>query len=238
MADFIVTGCTSMSTMPDLTLSLGGVLGPSLIRTIGATWIIRQSGLTGYYKRLNGSTERLVYSIWHRDILPLCYFGRGEGATVLISQHRDGEIIARVARKLGYQVFRGSTTRGGVGALRALDGIKESSDCDLVFTPDGPRGPAKKLQKGVIYAASRTGFPVVPVGLALQRAWKFNSWDGFRVPKPFSRCYLEIAEAVDVPADLSDDELEFYRAKVEEGMNAAEETACGKLKEWLAEIRS
>jgi lysophospholipid acyltransferase (LPLAT)-like uncharacterized protein len=199
---------------------------------IGATWIIRQSDLTGYFKRLNGSTERLVYSIWHRDILPLCYFGRGEGVTVLISQHRDGEIIARVAEKLGFSVFRGSTTRGGVGALRALDRIKESSDCDLAFTPDGPRGPAKKLQKGVIYAASRTGFPVAPVGVALDRAWVFSSWDGFRVPKPFSRCYIQIDKGIEVPADLSDDELEHYRSQVEASMHAAEEKARAKLREW------
>lgn len=214
-------------------MTLGSLLGPAIIRGLGSTWIIGQQGVTHYYRRLFGSTKRGVYSLWHRDLLLLGYFCRNEGARILISQHSDGEIIARVMEKMGYTTFRGSTTRGGMKALRELDRIREDpSQCDIGFTPDGPKGPAKRLKKGVIYAAMRTGFPVIPVGVAVDRCWRVSSWDRFKIPKPFSRSFVCFGDEIPVPTELDDEEMEAVRAKVEEAMLDIEQVAKDKLAAW------
>ncbi|MFH2001483.1 MAG: lysophospholipid acyltransferase family protein [Planctomycetota bacterium] len=222
-----------MSSLSKLTLTLGSVLGPAVIRTLGWTWIISQQGMSNYYRRLFGASKRAVYSFWHRDILLLVYFCRNENHCVLISQHSDGELIARTVERMGYTTFRGSTTRGGVRALRELDRIKEDpSNCDIGFTPDGPKGPAKKLKKGVIYAAMRTGFPVVPVGVAVDRSWEISSWDRFRIPKPFSRSFVCFGEEIPVPGEMDDDRMESMRLQVEQAMLDTEQLARDKLKRW------
>jgi lysophospholipid acyltransferase (LPLAT)-like uncharacterized protein len=183
---------------------------------------------------MTGSSDRAVYSFWHRDILVLGYFCRNEGIRVLVSEHQDGEFIARVVQRMGYTVFRGSTTRGGVKALRALDGIKaDPSACDIAFTPDGPKGPRKKLQKGVIFAAARTGFPIVPMGVAVSRSWEINSWDRFRIPKPFSRCFINYGDEVRIPERMDEEEMERMRAHVEQKMHESEDLAKEELKKWV-----
>jgi lysophospholipid acyltransferase (LPLAT)-like uncharacterized protein len=222
-----------MSIKSDLIMSLGSTLGPAIIRALGSTWIIRQSGIGPYYQRMHGSSKRVVYSFWHRDILTLGYFARDEGIRVLISEHRDGELIARIVQKMGYTVFRGSTTRGGVVALRAMDRIRyDPSRCDMAITPDGPKGPAKKLQQGVIFAASRTGFPVVPIGVAVDRCWEMNSWDRFRVPKPFSHCFVFYGTEIDIPEGLNEADIERWKETVGEAMDRAETRAKIELKHW------
>ncbi len=222
-----------MSVKSGLVLSAGGMLGPLFIKVFGKTWRIRQSSPSFFQRRKSGSTKRVVYSSWHRNVLFLGYFARNQGVCVLISEHRDGELIARIVRRLGFSSFRGSTTRGAVKALRALDRIKnDPSNCDIAITPDGPRGPAKKLQKGIIYTASRTGFSIVPVGVAVDRSWEARSWDRFRIPKPFSRCYVQLGDEVSVPENLDSSELEKYRAEVEERMYSAEELALRALENW------
>lgn len=194
---------------------------------------MRQSGPSYFDKRRLGDHKRVVYSFWHQDILLLGYYGRNEGVRVLISQHRDGELIARIVEKLGFTTIRGSTTRGGMRALRTFDSIKDDpSNCDMAITPDGPKGPAKKLQKGVIFAAARTGFPVVPMGVAVDREWRFNSWDRFRVPKPFTRCYVQQGQEIPIPRDLDEQAMEDFRLKVEDAMLKTEDQANEALKNW------
>ena len=223
-----------MSSKSDILLSLGVHLGPVFIKTLGMTWMVRSTGSSYFYKRMFGSTARAVYAFWHCDILPLSYYHRNEGIRVLVSEHRDGELIARIVHKMGFTTIRGSTTRGGMKALRALNGILEDpSMCDLAFTPDGPRGPAKRLQKGVIYAASMTGFPIVPVHVAVDRCWEMNSWDRFKIPKPFSRSVIYFGPEISVPDDLEGIDLEGLRAEVERAMYRTEEEAKRRLDRWL-----
>ena len=85
----------------------------------------------------------------------------------------------------------------------------------LAITPDGPRGPAERVKPGLVFLASRTGFPIVPVASAARPAWRLRSWDGFRVPKPFARVLVAYGTPIPVPADLDRDALEATRRAVE-----------------------
>ncbi len=155
---------------------------------------------------------RYLYAFWHESILFAIQFKTR--VHVLISQHGDGELIARVCLHLGVGAVRGSTTRGGGQALLQMVGCGDRTH--LAVTPDGPRGPRRKVQMGLILLASRTGLPVVVVGVGWSRAWRAKSWDRFAVPLPYSTAYCVVAPRVQVPAKLNREGLERYRLLVEE----------------------
>jgi lysophospholipid acyltransferase (LPLAT)-like uncharacterized protein len=132
--------------------------------------------------------------LWHGTILPLLYHHRNEGVVVVISEHADGEIIARIAENLGFGTVRGSTSRG---AARALLGAARmvSEGHDLAVTPDGPRGPAKTIAPGSAIIAQRTGAPVIGAVATARWAWRLKSWDGFLIPKPFATVRIAYSDA-------------------------------------------
>lgn len=163
-------------------------LGVLLIRALALTWrvrVVNDAGLRA--ERVAG--RPVIFSLWHGQMLPLLYQHRGEGVAVLISEHRDGEIIARAALALGFETVRGSTSRG---AARALIGLVRTLDAgrDVAVTPDGPRGPAKSFAPGTLVAAQRTGAAIIPVIAAPRSTWRLRSWDGFMIPKPFTRIVI------------------------------------------------
>jgi lysophospholipid acyltransferase (LPLAT)-like uncharacterized protein len=150
-------------------------------------------------------------------MLPLVWTHRNGGGGVLISQHRDGELIARVCERFGFRTARGSSTRGGeTGALELMRFAAEGRS--LGVTPDGPRGPAERVKPGVLWLAARTGLPVVPVASASRPFWRLNSWDGFRIPPPFARVAVGYGDPIRVSADLDDDGLEARRLEIEQGL--------------------
>jgi hypothetical protein len=156
--------------------------------------------------------RRYIYAFWHENMLLLArHFGRPD-IRVLISTHADGQLIAECCRHLGFGLVRGSTTRGGVEAVRQMLRARGSH---LAITPDGPRGPRRTLQLGAVYLAARTGLPIVPVGIGYQRPWRMNSWDQFALPRPFSRGTCVTADPIFVPAELDRSRLEEYRLRVE-----------------------
>jgi lysophospholipid acyltransferase (LPLAT)-like uncharacterized protein len=166
---------------------------------------------------------RYLYAFWHENILvPAYHYGRRD-ISVLISQHADGQLIAEACRHLGFRLVRGSTTRGGTEAIRQM--LRLSRSAHLAITPDGPRGPRRKVQPGVVYLAARTGLPIVPIGIAFQRAWRMRSWDRFAVPHPWSAAVCVTTAPISVPDNLAKDQLEHYRLEVENAMNAATEAA-------------
>src|SRR5262249_12221116 len=116
----------------------------------------------------------------------LAVLHRHEGIAVLVSRHRDGELITRVIERLGYVTGRGSSTRGGGQGAREMVAWAERGR-HLAITPDGPRGPAERVKDGTFYLAARTGRRVVPIGIGSSPAWALRSWDRFRVPRPFAR---------------------------------------------------
>jgi hypothetical protein len=127
-----------------------------------------------------------VFALWHATLLPVAYKHSNEGVAVLVSQHRDGELIARVLAAWGNTTVRGSTTRGGSRALLAM--IKElERGVAVAVTPDGPQGPALTFQPGTLVAAQRANVPVIPILVHADRAWRLKSWDRFMIPKFFAR---------------------------------------------------
>ena len=170
-------------------------LGIPLVRLLGRTWRIRVVNRESSVERLRRERRPMVFALWHGDMLPLLYQHRGEGVSVLISEHRDGELIARIAESLGFRTVRGSTTRG---ASRALVGLaRELRDGhDIAVTPDGPRGPARSFAPGALIAAQRARAPVIAVGVAAKRAWRLASWDRFVIPKPFSSVCIAYSDSV------------------------------------------
>jgi lysophospholipid acyltransferase (LPLAT)-like uncharacterized protein len=165
-----------------------------------------------------------LFAFWHEfALLPAVHY-RGVGLAMLISQHADGELIATACRHLGHGVVRGSTTRGGAGALREM--VRATRRGHTAITPDGPRGPRRRLQVGLVYLAARTGLPVVPVGFACRRAWRLRSWDRLVLPYPFTEVWCVSGEPVVVPPDADRTRIEAYRRRIEAAM--AEATAAAE----------
>jgi lysophospholipid acyltransferase (LPLAT)-like uncharacterized protein len=160
---------------------------------------------------------RYIYAFWHEGLLlPGYHYGR-KRVRVLIGQHADGQLIAEIMRHLGFGLVRGSTTRGGVEAVRQM--LKISKKDHLAITPDGPRGPRRQVQMGLIYLASKTGLPIYPGGLGYDRPWRMQSWDRFALPRPGSRAACICGEPIYIPTDASRADMENYRRHVEDELN-------------------
>lgn len=143
--------------------------------------------------------QPVIYTFWHGTMLPLLWQHRKEHVAILISEHGDGEIIARIAHSLGYHSVRGSSSRGGERAL--LGTVRElESGRDVAFTPDGPRGPLESFAPGALIVSQRTGAPIVLITVDAANAWRLKSWDRFLIPKPFSRVTIAYENPLRVEA--------------------------------------
>jgi len=193
------------------------VLGGALIRLLASTWRYRvRNG--EQLKKLREGNAPFIFSIWHGQLLPLLWHHRNQGVSILVSEHKDGELIARFAESVGYGTVRGSSTRGAAGALlglvRALGEGKE-----VGITPDGPRGPACSYAPGAAVAASKAGALILPLAAHADRAWRLNSWDRFMIPQPFARVTVAYGEPVRLPEDARAAAAQTLR--LESAMNAA-----------------
>jgi lysophospholipid acyltransferase (LPLAT)-like uncharacterized protein len=159
--------------------------GVAILRMLASTWRMRSHSIEGLHAA-RANDKRVIFALWHGELLPLLWQHRGENVAIVISEHRDGEIIAQVAESLGYSTVRGSSSKGG---SRALIGLMREIDAgrDGAITPDGPRGPARVFAPGAAVASQRTGAYIVPIRAAASRAWRLKSWDRFLIPKPFAR---------------------------------------------------
>lgn len=150
-----------------LKLSVVPPVGAWVIRCLGRSMRIESQGHE-VADQLYQDGTRAIFAFWHARQLLMPFAYRGDRAYVLISQHQDGEIIARIVERFGFLAVRGSSTRGGVEALRELIRLGHSG-ADLVVTPDGPKGPAQVAKIGVIQLARATGLPIVPITAACSK---------------------------------------------------------------------
>lgn len=212
-------------------ISLVATLGAMLIRCWISTMRARAVSIDGRQHPTDPEREKYIFAFWHDGLLaPLVIRTK---VRVLISEHADGELIAQACRHLGIGVIRGSSARGGLRALMEM--IRTAGEpAHLGITPDGPRGPRRELQPGIIMVASQTGIPILPIGVGFSRVWRAPSWDRFAVPCPFSTLVGVIGEPIFVPPNLTKEELRRYRVEVQASLN--ELTALAE--EWGGRIRT
>jgi lysophospholipid acyltransferase (LPLAT)-like uncharacterized protein len=198
---------------------LGGLLGAAAIRN----WMSTLDYKAAYYDRsidpvFPECRGQKIYIFWHEYILFPLYLRGHCNLTMLLSRHRDAEILSRAAYHMGFDFVRGSTNRGGVAAMRKL--LEKSRHMHLTITPDGPRGPRRKMAPGSIYLASKLGLPLVAMGYGYDRPWRVKSaWDQFAIPRPFSRARAITSRAIFIPANLDREGIEFFRQKIEQLLN-------------------
>jgi lysophospholipid acyltransferase (LPLAT)-like uncharacterized protein len=196
------------------------LLAAGFLRGLRATLRLRHHG-DGQLRAWEREGTPFILAFWHRHLLLMPYAYRGRRISVLVSQSRDGELIARTVARLGIDSSRGSSSRGGMAGMRSL--LRKASDgWDIAVTPDGPRGPLREVQPGVILAAAATGLPIQPVAIAASRAKLLRSWDRFMVPLPFSAVHFVYGEPLTVQRRGN---LEAAAAELKARLDAAEEAA-------------
>jgi lysophospholipid acyltransferase (LPLAT)-like uncharacterized protein len=174
--------------------------------------------------QFNGGARRPIMAFWHGRVLTATYFFRDRGIVVMISENFDGEWIARIIEKFGYGTSRGSSSRGGQRALLQLKRDMEEGR-PAGFAVDGPRGPARRVQPGVVWLAKLTGNPVVPFHMEASRFWNLNSWDRTQIPVPFSEVALVVGEPIHVSAEADEAAIEEKRVAVEQALQELESRA-------------
>lgn len=169
-------------------------LGQPLVSALAATWRF-EADASIIADEVRAGRQACVIVCWHEEILPLLWYHRGIGIGIVVSEARDGQYLADLARTLGYQLVRGSSTRGGaralLGAVRALE-----EGVSVTFTPDGPQGPRRHFAPGAAMAAHRAGVPIVPIRASVSRAWRLRSWDRFVLPKPAARIRIHYGSPI------------------------------------------
>jgi lysophospholipid acyltransferase (LPLAT)-like uncharacterized protein len=202
-----------LNVKPDPALLAAAHLGPHFLTALGRSWRFRQVDAKGDRVDTRHRAGAAIYALWHSQQLPLTLRHRRENVAVIVSQHRDGEIISRMVQGIGYRTIRGSSTRGGSAALHEF--VRAASEGHpLAITTDGPQGPARQCKPGAILAASRTGLPIVAAAAAPVRAWTFNSWDRFCLPRPGSIVYLTYGDPIAVPSDLTDESVAEWQIRI------------------------
>ena len=172
------------SAVPPVTAAVVRLLGATLRLTVQGTELL----VPAWRER-----RPLIYAVWHGRILMVPWLNahlrrrvQARPIRALASRSRDGEMVARFASHFGIDAVRGSSSRGGTDAMRALVGALRG-DADVAVVPDGPRGPRERVQMGVVAVAALTGAPVVPFAFSARPAIRLQTWDAFLIPAPFAR---------------------------------------------------
>ncbi len=204
-------------------------IGASYLYLVGKTSFTRNADDPAYLV-VRREKRPVVYAFWHNNQVFLAYEHRGitgfhggrrRAVAVLVSKSKDGEYIAQVMDRLGLLPVRGSSSRGGEQALREMIGILQDGG-QVGFSPDGPKGPAQKVQGGVILAAQVTGRPIVPVAVSFRRQLVFNSWDRFKVPLPFNQIIVTHGKPIPIGSDMA---VEQAAEKLRQALDKSQEFA-------------
>lgn len=178
--------------------------------------------------RLKGRGSYLL-ATWHQNLFGGILAQTGTPHVVIVSRSRDGNPVAFMCEKLGHRAARGSSRRGTVdkGGKQAKDEMIEVLKTGVpgAVTIDGPKGPAHEVKPGIVEMARLAQVQIVPYAPIAERYWRFNSWDQFRLPKPFSRILVYYGEPIPVPADTSFENFAIYQTKIAQQLHALEQIA-------------
>lgn len=198
-----------------------------ILRLLHASMRITLEGKE-HLEALAADREGYIAIFWHARMLMVPFIYPGKRIYVLISIHRDGEIIANVMTRFGFRLVRGSSSRGGKEAFHEMVRLLVAGN-DVAITPDGPRGPAEVLKPGTARLARVTGKAVVPVAFASSRGKRLASWDRLLIPYPFSRGVFVLGEPLRAREGEDDEAL---RRRIEEALaestRRADELAAGR----------
>lgn len=172
----------------------------------------------GDLKRLQEYESPIIHVLWHNQIGVAPQLWRKmfpkRKVVVLTSASKDGAVLSAAVKVFKVGAVHGSSSRRGVAALVALRKAARKGN-DLVFTPDGPRGPKYELQPGVIKIAQTTGCLISPFKIEFSSCWRLKTWDSFQIPKPFSKAVITLFEPVTIPEDLDEEGFEKERRILE-----------------------
>jgi lysophospholipid acyltransferase (LPLAT)-like uncharacterized protein len=176
-------------------------------------------------EKLRRENKNYIIAFWHGTMLLPWFVHRNERNAALISKSKDGDLLAKVLRKWNYQVIRGSSSKGGDVALNIMIDYARNKN-SIAITPDGPRGPEKKMKAGAVITSKKSGLPIVLVGAGFKKKRYLKSWDKFQIPKFFSKANIVYSEPVYVNADLDYNStsgmISFCEAKLNELQAEAE----------------
>src|SRR5882724_10805311 len=170
-----------------------------------------------------------IYTFWHNRVFLSTWFWQKRGIVVMTSQSFDGEYIARFIQRFGYGAARGSSTRGGVGAIVEMVRLMRAG-LPTAFTIDGPKGPRYVAKMGAVLLAKKTGHPILPFTITARRYWEAKSWDRFQVPLPLTTARVEIAPPIYVSANADDEALSARRDELQKSLDEINR----KGEEWVA----
>ncbi len=165
-----------------------------IIRVLGLTWRIKFNGT----KRLKPYNFKVLYVFWHEYCIPAVYSNMGSAVGVLVSSSRDGRLSGRVLKILGYKPFRLESGEKGIKALINLINYGKKGN-HIAVTPDGPAGPRRKVKKGVLHIAKRTGLPIFAVSIRAHPVIRFSSWDKLMLPLPFAKIEISMKGPIKNP---------------------------------------
>lgn len=198
-------------------------LGYPFMALLGRTLTWKVEGRQ-HLEAVEASGRQPIFAFWHGRILPATLYFQRRGIVVITSENFDGEWIARIIERFGYDTARGSTSRGGRRALLQL--VKDmKAGKPAAFTLDGPRGPAKQAQPGAVWLAGATGNPLVPFHIEASHHWTARSWDQSQVPRPFATAAIVIGAPIDVPGEADEAAREQRRGDLEASLASLERRA-------------
>jgi len=197
-------------------LFIASWLGPFLIWLLGITWKVEVAGRYDIAPKQKKTAKR-IYCFWHNRLLGLAFTERKKNVGILISSHFDGEVIARIVKRMGYIPMRGSSTRGGAEGLLTM--LRNEDVWHLAVTVDGPRGPKGVVKPGAIFLAAKSALEIVPVSCDTARKWELPSWDNFQIPKPFAKIIVTMGEPMKIKKECNHTQIKEYAELLAQRLN-------------------
>ncbi len=170
---------------------------------------------------LESAGKIMMFPIWHDELFPLMHIRGSLRIATVVSQSKDGEYLALLLEALGIKTVRGSSSRGGIKALLKASSLMRQQQYNGCITVDGPRGPRHTAKPGAVILAFRSSAHIVPLRVFIKSGKRFNSWDRFQLPWPFSRVHAAWGEPYTVEAtELSESSVELERTRLEQKLNS------------------
>lgn len=198
------------------------LLAPPIVRALARSW--RLETLGGEHWERTYARPGMLATLWHGRMVLGMPAQADKGLCVLVSPSGDGQLVLPLLERFGYSWVLGSSNKNPARAVREIV-ERLNAGGRIIITPDGPRGPRHSVNQGPAWLARATGFPLLPVGLATDRAWHLKSWDRFTIPKWRARVVVNYAEPLEVGGEASEAELAHVTEEMQRRMVAAEEAA-------------